>query len=328
MFARNNRLGFTLVELLVVIAIIGVLVALLLPAVQAARESARRMQCANNLKQFGLALTNYHDLNKWFPPGAVWSNSGGTSGVPNGAMLNDRGSIFIRLLPFEEQQSLYQLFNFSTGTDGQQVASGGLWLKGVQVAIHNCPSDTVRLLGTFPNQRMPASYHANMGPSSAISDNPACSCPLYSTFQSFSRANTGATAPAGPFTRSGWSYQSKMSDCLDGLSNTIYIGEVRSQCSGHVDLGWSISNKWGAFTQIPINFDSCRPDVATAQSEQLTNCYARCTWNTEVGFKSLHPGGAQMVFGDGAVHFLQQNIDMKTYNYLGDKADRKAVSVP
>jgi len=329
----RTRHGFTLVELLVVIAIIGVLVALLLPAVQAARESARRTQCGNHLKQMGIALHMYHDTLKWFPPGAVWQGNAApaTQTAPNNQWTHDRGSIFVRLLPFVEQQSLFGLFDFNTGTDGQQVAPGGLWLKGVQIPIYNCPSDTVRLLGTFPNQRMPASYHPNMGPSSAISNNTStpCSCPLYSTFQSFSRPgnNTGATNPAGPFTRSGFSYQSRMSDCIDGLSNTIYIGEARNQCSGHVDLGWSISNKWGAFTQIPINFDTCRTQ-AEAKAEGKDDCYSPCNWNAEVGFKSLHPNGAQFVFGDGSVKFLPQNIDMKTYNYLGDKADRKAVSIP
>ena len=321
--------GFTLVELLVVIAIIGVLVALLLPAVQAAREAARRTQCGNQLKQFGIALHMYHDTNKWFPPGSVWSNSGGTAGVPNGTQLNDRGTIWIRLLPFIEQQPLYSLFNFNTGTDGQQMSTGGLWLKGVQVPILNCPSDTARLTGTFPNQAMPASYHSNMGPSSAISNNSNCSCPLYSTFQKYNRPgnNTGENTPAGPFTRKGFQYQSRMSDCTDGLSNTIYLGETRAGCSGHLGAGWTISNKWGAFTQIPINFDSCRTQ-AEATAAGMDFCYATCNWNTEVGFKSNHPNGAQFVLGDGSVRFLPQNIDMITYNYLGDKADRKAVSVP
>jgi prepilin-type N-terminal cleavage/methylation domain-containing protein len=324
-----KRRGFTLVELLVVIAIIGVLVALLLPAVQAAREAARRTQCANHLKQMGLALHMYHDTYKWFPTGAYWHGTGSPAKqtAPNKTWTLDRGSIFVRLLPYVEQQALYNLFDFRTGTDGQQVAKNGLWLKGVQVPVYNCPTDTVRLLGTFPNQRMAASYHSNMGPSSAISNNPNCSCPLFNTFKTFSRPNTPATNPAGPFTRSGARYQSKMSDCTDGLSNTIYLGEVRGECSGHVGSGWSVSNKWGAFTQIPINFDSCRTQ-AQATTEKLDFCYATCNWNTEVGFKSLHPNGAQFVFGDGSIKFLPQNIDMKTYNYLGDKADRKAVTPP
>jgi len=327
MSSKRKPSGFTLVELLVVIAIIGLLVALLLPAVQSAREAARRTQCANNLKQMGLALISYHDTFKWFPPGSVWSNSGGTTGVPNGAMKNDRGSIWIRLLPYIEQSALFSSFDMNTGTDGQQLNGSGIWLKGVQVPVYNCPSDMIRLEGSFPNQRMPASYHTNMGPNAQITDNPSCSCPLYSTFKSYSRVGTTDTNPPGPFTRLGWSYQSKMSDCIDGLSNTIYIGEARGQCSGHIDLGWSVSNKWGAFTQIPINFDTCHSQ-SEAQSLGLNNCNASCNWNAEVGFKSLHPGGAQFLFGDGGVRFITQNIDMVTYNYLGDKSDKKAVSLP
>jgi prepilin-type N-terminal cleavage/methylation domain-containing protein/prepilin-type processing-associated H-X9-DG protein len=322
MSLQPRRVGFTLVELLVVIAIIGVLVALLLPAVQAARESARRMQCANNLKQIGLAFTNYHDTAKWFPPGAVWRSS--NAGEPE-----NRGSFFVRLLPYVEQQALYNLFDFNKNTDDQRMTSASTseFLKGQVLPVFICPSDTVRRTGTAPNFIMPASYHTNMGPNNQITNNANCSCPLFQTFRTFNRPNTTDTNPPGPFTRRGWQYQSKMADCLDGLSNTIFVGEVRAECSGHVRGGWSASNRWGAFTQIPINFDSCRT-LAVAQSEGKDPCYADCTWNTEVGFKSLHPGGAAFVFGDGSVQFLQQNIDMKLYNLLGDKADKKAATIP
>jgi prepilin-type N-terminal cleavage/methylation domain-containing protein/prepilin-type processing-associated H-X9-DG protein len=324
MFPKHRRLAFTLVELLVVIAIIGVLVALLLPAVQAARESARRMQCANNLKQIGLALVSYHDTYKWFPGGAQFH--GGATTAPNAQPINHRGSIHIRLLPYMEQQALYNLFDFNTGTDGQQMPGNGLWLKGVQLPMYICPSDNHRLTGTFPNQTMASNYYPNMGPNAQITNNPSCACPLFDTFRAFSRTGTTDSNPPGPFTRLGWNYQSKMSDCIDGLSNTIYIGEVRAQCSGHVRAGWSHSNKWGAFTQIPINWDSCRT-MAEAQAEGKTLCFADCNWNAEVAFKSLHPGGAQFVFGDGSVQFLSQNIDMKLYNNLGDKADKKSASL-
>jgi prepilin-type N-terminal cleavage/methylation domain-containing protein/prepilin-type processing-associated H-X9-DG protein len=327
MSVKTRPAGFTLVELLVVIAIIGVLVALLLPAVQAAREAARRTQCANNLKQMGLALTNYHDTNKWFPPGAVWSNTGAAIPSP-GNFANNRGSCFIRLLPYIEQQALYGLFDFNTGTDGQrQPGTNGILLRGTEIPVYTCPSDAVRRTGSSPNFIMPASYHTNMGPSADISNSPTCSCPLHPTFQTFSRRGTSVSAPAGPFSRNGWVSQTKMSDCFDGLSNTIYIGEVRAECSSHIQGGWSASNRWGAFTQVPINFDSCRTQ-AIAQAEGKNDCFSVCNWNTEVGFKSNHPGGAQFVFGDGSVRFIPQNIDMKTYNYLGDKADKQAASLP
>jgi prepilin-type N-terminal cleavage/methylation domain-containing protein/prepilin-type processing-associated H-X9-DG protein len=326
MSAKQRPAGFTLVELLVVIAIIGVLVALLLPAVQAAREAARRTQCANNLKQIGLAFTNYHDGLKWFPPGAVWSNTGAAIPSP-GNFANNRGSFFVRILPYVEQQNLYNMFDMNTGTDGQLDQGKSILLRGIEVPSFTCPSDTVRKTGSSPNFIMASSYHTNMGPNNQITDNPACSCPLFSTFKVYNRAGTTDTNPPGPFTRLGWSYQSKIADCTDGLSNTIYLGEVRAECSGHIQGGWSASNRWGAFTQIPINFDSCRTQ-AIAMSEGKSNCYANCTWNTEVGFKSLHPGGCQFVFGDGSVRFIPQNVDMTVYNYLGDKNDKKAVSLP
>jgi prepilin-type N-terminal cleavage/methylation domain-containing protein len=319
----RQRGGFTLVELLVVIAIIGVLVALLLPAVQAAREAARRTQCGNNLKQLGLAMHNYHDTMKWFPPGSAWASN-------DAADVRNKGSFFIRILPFIEQQSLYQLFNFNLPTDGQRMTSSASseLLRGQLVSSYLCPCDTSRRTGSSPNFVQPSSYHTSFGPSSAISNNPNSSCPLYATFQKYNRPgnNTGAATPAGPFSRTTW-YQSRMSDCTDGLSNTIYLGEVRAECSAHMANGWSASSRWGAFTQVPINFDSCRTQTV-AQAEKLDSCYANNNWNAAEGFKSLHPNGAQFVIGDGSVRFLPQNIDMVTYNYLGDKADRKAVSVP
>ena len=105
----NSRKAFTLVELLVVIAIIGILIALLLPAVQAAREAARRSQCTNNLKQIGIALHNYHDTFKVFPPGGLWY----TNSTGNANWVRNRGSMLLHILPFVEQQSLYDAFDFT-----------------------------------------------------------------------------------------------------------------------------------------------------------------------------------------------------------------------
>jgi prepilin-type processing-associated H-X9-DG protein len=119
-----------------------------------------------------------------------------------------------------------------------------------------------------------------------------------------------------------------MADVTDGLSNTIFVGEQRPKCSAHTrGGGWSGSSKWGAFTQIPINFDTCRTSTeASAQGKDF--CYADCNWNAAEGFHSLHPGGAQFVMGDGSVRFLPQTIDMVTYNRIGAKADGLPVELP
>jgi hypothetical protein len=118
-----------------------------------------------------------------------------------------------------------------------------------------------------------------------------------------------------------------MQDVEDGLSNTLFVGEIRADCSGHARVGWSRTNQWGAFTQIPINFDTCR-SMAVATSEGKDACYADCNWNAEVGFKSKHPGGCMFVLGDGSVQFLSQTVDHRIYQFLGDKADKQSVTLP
>jgi prepilin-type N-terminal cleavage/methylation domain-containing protein/prepilin-type processing-associated H-X9-DG protein len=314
----NRPRGFTLVELLVVIAIIGILVALLLPAIQAAREAARRSQCANNLKQWGVALHNYHDTYRSFPPGAVFY--GGN---------NDRGSIHIRVLPFMEQQALYELFDFNQSTDGQTTTAqsdGNTLLRSIAVSSFLCPSDGANSkIGNVPSQVQASNYYPSAGPTADISNNSACSCSEHALWASYSSPGTNVDNPAGPFTRRGWNFTSRMSSIVDGLSSTIFVGEVLSDCSNHVRAGWSHSNKWGGFTQPPINYNSCAVDPAAAGGD---GCKARCNWNTEVGFKSRHPGGAHFLLGDGAVRFLADAIDHWTYQRLGDRRDGYAVTVP
>ena len=305
-----RRRGFTLVELLVVITIIGILIALLLPAVQMAREAARRAQCANNLKQMGIALQGYHLNNGCFPPGAFW-------GSPS---TNDyHGSILIRLLPFIEQQALYGLFNFQQPTDNQTFPNSTALLASAKLSVYICPSDDNRDL---LNGVMPHNYAASKGPTAHI-DNPACDCPSWASWNAYSLAPYDtATNFAGPFTRLGVCISA--SDVRDGLSNTIFFGEVRRDCSGHIQAGWSRSNDGNGLvsTLIPINFNTCNPLGYTP------GCNQYCTWNTELGFRSLHPGGAQFLFGDGSVHLLSETIDQWTYQYLGAKADGKSVQVP
>jgi prepilin-type processing-associated H-X9-DG protein len=174
-----------------------------------------------------------------------------------------------------------------------------------------------------------------MGPTNSMSDNAgnSCGCPLFATFVARSLAGTNANNPAGPFTRSSANkpksagctgnngYCGKFGDVGDGLSNTIFMGEVIAEWSAHVLNGWSHANQWGKYTQVPINWDTRYPDLATATAAGKTGCEARCNWNTAEGFKSRHTGGAQMLMGDGSVQFFSQSIDMINYNRLGAKND-------
>ena len=305
-----SRWAFTLVELLVVIAIIGILIALLLPAVQAAREAARRMQCSNNLKQIGLALHNYESTHKVFPPGSFISTD----------RPEWRGPILIRLLPFLEQQALYDLFDFSSNTDDQTLPGSTDLICSTMVPAYVCPSDNGPLLH---EGRAVQSYVASIGPTKHY-NSPACSCPEWESWNEYALAEyvySENDDPAGPFSR--WPMAPRIVDSTDGLSNTIYFGEVRRSCSWHVQQGWAWTNDGNGLvsTLIPINYDSC-DDSAT------DNCQRPCNWCTELGFKSRHPGGAQFLIGDGAVRFFSETIDHWNYQYLGAKADGHAVPVP
>jgi len=306
----TSRRAFTLVELLVVIAIIGILIALLLPAIQAARESARRSQCLNNIRQLGLAIHNYNDAQKILPAGAYF-NLG-------------RGSIMIRLLPYIEEGTLFKQFNL--GKDGvtlspateSQVQQGTSTLLGSQVIpAFLCPSDT--------NERVSAAgralhnYAASKGPTADITSS-ACSCtPDYNSFSAAAYDAKGKAA--GVFQR--LADPIKLRKISDGLSKTIFMGEVRPDCSNHHMQGWAATNNGQGLTStiIPINFDSCN-NAAT------DGCNRPCNWRTELGFRSAHTGGAFFVFGDSSVHFLEETIDHRTYQYYGNKADGMTVPSP
>jgi prepilin-type processing-associated H-X9-DG protein len=125
---------------------------------------------------------------------------------------------------------------------------------------------------------------------------------------------------AGPFTRIGLACKAK--EITDGVSNTIFVGEVRPACSEHARAGWAMTNNGNGYctTLIPINYDTC-------DDEATDLCHRPFNWTTEVGFKSAHPGGAQFLFGDGSVHFLGEEIDHQGYQYLGAKGDGNSTPV-
>ena len=300
--------GFTLVELLVVIAIIGILVSLLLPAVQSAREAARRMQCQNNLKQIGLALHNYHTAHDSFPPGSYWYGSN---------YDNYRGSILILLLPFIEQQNLFDNFDYTVRIDDQTFPDTSL-LGSTEVAVYRCPSDNNRGL---LNGRAIHNYAASNGPTAHI-DNPNCKCSEGAGWNAYALSPyENPNDFAGPFYRRN--NPTTITDCRDGLSNTIYFGEVRRDCSRHTQQGWARSNNGNGLvsTQVPMNVNTC-------DESDPNPCRQPCNWSTELAFKSAHPGGVLFLFGDGSVHFLSESIDHWNYQYLGAKADGEVATIP
>lgn len=333
--SRRQSLGFTLVELLVVIAIIGILIALLLPAVQSARESARRMQCVNNEKQIMLATLNYELSNGELPPGSIFF-------TPSGARHNRIG-VLAFILPYAEDNALHGLID----PEKQHVDDGGAnvdshnlqlpdgtYLSEYIVDMYVCPSDEGPLHRNVDARRYARMNYSASNGSMERGDNPNCSC---SEADSWS-AHALTPAPpwskrniySGPFSR--FEYPTKLKEVTDGLSKTIFFGEVRPDCSVHAYHGWLHGNNGAGLvsTVIPINYDTCYVTQQIygkgAPDSHVDGCNAFCNWSTELGFKSNHPGGANFALGDGSIHFITEDIDHLSYQYLGEKDDGEVIT--
>lgn len=319
------RSAFTLVELLVVTTIIAILISLLIPAVQAAREAARQAQCQNNLKQLGLALYNYENSTGVLPPGAFYTNTTTTG----------NGSILVRLLPFAEQQALYDNYNFNLPVEAQYIIGTTTEIRSTIIPGFLCPSDpdaakpfsipTNDIGGGWKgaNHRVGLSnYVASAGPSS-LANNASCSCATSAVYSNaYAMSNwVNKTLGAGPFTL--WGISASFSDITDGLSNTIFMGEIRPLCSINGERGWEESADGNGLTStvVPMNYDTCSRDSSISDS-----CHRNCNWGTIWGFRSRHPGGVHFLFGDGAVRLLRETMDHQTYQYLGAKADGHVAS--
>ena len=304
MSRRNRRTypcpprGFTLIELLVVIAIIAILVALLLPAVQQAREAARRSQCVNNLKQIGLALQNYHESNQKFPPGYVstFDNMGNDLGPGWGWAA--------RLLPVLDQKPLYGTIRLDQPIE----AVTNIKARTMSIKVYLCPSDSVR-------ERWTASTHDSVGNvTGAVCDVAAANYV----------ANYGVSEPGidgeGLFFRNS---DVAMRDITDGTSTTLAVGE-RSQ-------RWCEATWVGAVTNaslFPSPTSPAVPFVQNASSMILGHTFEgppNASGLEGNNFSSAHSGGANFVFADGHVKFIGQSLDRLAFRNLSTRKGKEII---
>jgi prepilin-type N-terminal cleavage/methylation domain-containing protein len=300
-----RRTGFTLVELLVVIAIIGVLVALLLPAVQAAREAARRTQCANHLKQIGLGILNFEDTYRKLP-GTHVNTSGNTKGQ----------TWYMFILPFVEQKALFEKFDINTDyTSAQNVAAAP---QGT-VKIYQCPS------------RRSGPKLSDNQPQVGATGDYAVTSVATSNFQWQHQDMSVLYGPMIGAIRLGnnqFDLRLKLADITDGLSNTAFIGEKHIF---RLDL-YKGGNQGGSadgniYITEQVAWYECHSVRNMAHPAGLSRG-PQDNFSSEryKMFGSWHPGLCQFVFGDGAVRGIQNNIDLTTLQRLGDRRDGEVIN--
>jgi len=330
----TRRAGFTLVELLVVIAIIGILVALLLPAIQAAREAARRSECQNKMKQLGVAIHNYHDTHKVFPPAGI--NYGWAYSVNNpihGKILNVSG--WVMTLPFLEQQQLYDQYDFryaacshvnnapidlTTGTTATAATSASnAEVVSTRLQAFLCPSDPANPVlsdkaGTTYNP-----FNGNTGEKTSYD---------FSVWEYDRQVhNDWPTQNVVSKYMFGENSDSGIRSILDGSSNTIAIAE---QTHTVID---GAPNAWGYRGWVQFGLDSAwyginRFDVFlgswyTGNRDLIRGRLA------EFGTPgSLHPGGMNVTLGDASVRFLSETTDTIVLRQICTMSGSEAIQIP
>ncbi len=324
--------GFTLVELLVVIAIIGILIALLLPAVQAAREAARRAQCCNNLKQIGLAMHNYADCHRALPIGLQASPLGiGTGGRPR----MPGHTVLAMILPFHEQANVLALYHPELANSHEINRDA----TRAQMKVYQCPSD-----GSSGRTAI------NRGMRTEMSRSNYAVCFGAHTMLRDANGINIMTSPS----RVGIDFETdgafRMDDsrkwcCIrDGTSNTVLASEVlagKDDSKGPGDRNWDARGMWawhvmGSFAYTHLNMPNTIVGDATYAAGSF-NCVDEpkmpcdnshgSRWDEfHAAARSHHPGGVNVVFGDGHVSFISETIELQTWRCLGAMNDGEVIT--
>ncbi len=322
----SDRRGFTLIELLVVIAIIGVLIALLLPAVQAAREAARRSQCVNNMKQMGLAMHNYESTHGSFPPAKIYSQTDGTrpsnDRTGQGFVLNT--TAFTLILNQLEQTPLHNAYNFSLpscnsihqapntnlmgGADGHLANTTAI---GTVVSAYLCPN----MPPTEPITRPAAGPY---GMTNGLRGGYLLPCGLY--YDGRNSPSIANPRPNDVAIFSGNETATKLSEIRDGTSNTALIGES-SQRKSSANYG----PYWGAGAWTSVHGRSLpgnNPSVLYGTPNGKPTANASYAW--QMG--SEHPGGMNLLLADGSVRFIKDTINPFTWYSLNTLKGGEVIS--
>jgi len=347
----ERRRGFTLIELLVVIAIIAVLIALLLPAVQSAREAARRAQCINNLKQVGLAIHNYESANNCVVPGNIAGEgqimAPGASPCSRYIFAGCQDSPWFTLLLSQiEQGTLYNALNFTLGMEGpDNTGYPGFFANSsialTKVAIFQCPSDRNQLFQITPQYAggyfsgallTKGNYGVSFGNTYWGQDQPATSLPM----------KDPVTGLVPVFQKSAFGhYNVRFAAVTDGLSNTIFLAEVlQGELYDVRGLLWSTIPGGGSFfSRMPPNnpVDYYQTGLFGDQLNQTIFCVNEpgqdlpCTGGAGdqgayAGSRSRHPGGINVLMGDGSVRFIKNSINMPTWIGLNTMGSGEVIS--
>lgn len=312
---RSRNSGFTLVELLVVIAIIGILVALLLPAIQAAREAARRTSCNNNLKQIGLAYQNHHDTHNILPnAGRSWTTpprfSDSGNGAPYVAPRQGAGWAF-QILPFIEQENLWMANGVADINDRPYIS------MTTPVEAFYCPSRRSPVVNTAPTNATWLAYPADPTAWTLARRNVNKAQTDYASARG--TGNNGATVQctnnnlvAGTTT---------MADLIDGTSNTMLVGEKRLRIlnikANQSDDNEGYVSGWD-HDVVRLNNRQPLPDFINYPGHS----------HGDSRFGSSHTGGFLTVFGDGAVHFIPYEVDLLVFTRMGQRNDAEPFQFP